>query len=104
MTHVFLIHDASGEVPVRTPEIRTCAAASGVRHVLMREASGAGRRIEACVLTLGDLLVSGEIGLITARVGRWPVRALPGRDQVPGPLTSRRHARLQRLFEARADG
>ncbi len=103
MTNVFLIDGASGTQRVRTPEIRSCGVAGVMRHVVMREAARAGLRVEACALGLEDLAGASEVILTNARVGLWPVSALPGRALAPGPVTERLHHLLRPLLEAPAD-
>ena len=103
MTNVFLIDGPSGRWRVRTPEIRTCGVAGVMRQVLMREAARAGLAVEACALGLEDLEGAREVILTNARVGLWPVSALPGRALGPGPLTERLQRLLQPLLEAPAD-
>ena len=101
MTNVFLIEGPSGRV--RTPEIRTCGVAGVMRQVVMREAARAGLAVEACALGLEDLEGASEVMLTNARVGLWPVSALPGRTLAPGPVTERLQRLLQPLLEAPAD-
>ena len=103
MTNVFLIDGAPGAARVRTPEIRTCGVAGVMRQVVMREAARAGLPVEACALGLADLEAASEVVLTNARLGLWPVRALPGRELAPGPLTERLQRLMQPLLEAPAD-